>query len=471
MLLYTMNVIKMKHISSLFIFSLAILLHSAPSFAQDTNATSNFETIAKETATINKETKTYINDVIVDVAQKRQDLENEAETIRNASIAKKNEAEALQIRFQELKELEQQLKQELASKEDAIDNIHKTIKINAGLLHQSMPTYMRATLTEEAAQNIANLAENDTFPNLEAVQGLLNALQEPLESSGKLFIVEEPFITHTGKEVKASILHLGAFQNYYKLGDDVGFALQMKSTSYLDVAKYKPTEQEKTFLSAAFLGDTILPIDFTKGEYLFQPPKVYTVMDSIEESGIFGWCILGIAFIGILLVLERFTVLTFVRVNGQKLVKSVIDGQYNEVAMKKSPAGRVLMHMMEGSNEQEKQDIILLERRAEEAMLKEAQPLERFLQAIRVFAAITPLLGLLGTVSGIVGTFRIITLYGNADSKLLSGGISEALLTTELGLLAAIPLLLSYHFLQRRVHTIMTDIDMTAVSYIRHCAK
>jgi biopolymer transport protein ExbB len=83
-----------------------------------------------------------------------------------------------------------------------------------------------------------------------------------------------------------------------------------------------------------------------------------------------------------------------------------------------------------------------------------------------VLAAISPLLGLLGTVSGIIQTFRIITAHGNGDPKLLSAGISEALLTTEAGLLVAIPLLLCHHFLTRRVNTVMLDMEAAGTSLI-----
>jgi biopolymer transport protein ExbB len=80
--------------------------------------------------------------------------------------------------------------------------------------------------------------------------------------------------------------------------------------------------------------------------------------------------------------------------------------------------------------------------------------IERFLSTISIFASISPLLGLLGTVVGMIGTFNVISVFGTGNAKLLSGGISEALITTELGLIIAVPLLLFHSILSAKVNRI-----------------
>ena len=87
----------------------------------------------------------------------------------------------------------------------------------------------------------------------------------------------------------------------------------------------------------------------------------------------------------------------------------------------------------------------------QEAILREIPPMERFLSTLGMLAAIAPLLGLLGTVTGMIDTFHIITLHGTSDPRLMSGGISEALVTTMLGLGVAIPLMLAQTLLNRSV--------------------
>jgi biopolymer transport protein ExbB len=105
-----------------------------------------------------------------------------------------------------------------------------------------------------------------------------------------------------------------------------------------------------------------------------------------------------------------------------------------------------------------------LENILQEAILKELPRLERFLPALNVMAAVSPLIGLLGTVTGMIGTFHVITLYGTGDPRLMSGGISEALVTTMLGLGVAIPVMLFHAFLRRRIEHIVGDMEEKAVA-------
>ena len=97
----------------------------------------------------------------------------------------------------------------------------------------------------------------------------------------------------------------------------------------------------------------------------------------------------------------------------------------------------------------------------------EAQPkVERFLSVIAVTAAVAPLLGLLGTVTGMINTFKMITLFGTGDASSLSGGISEALITTELGLVVAIPSLVAHAMLNRKAQSIMANMEKLAVVFV-----
>ena len=83
----------------------------------------------------------------------------------------------------------------------------------------------------------------------------------------------------------------------------------------------------------------------------------------------------------------------------------------------------------------------------------------------RRVAAIAPLLGLLGTVTGMIDTFHVITVYGTGDPRMMSGGISEALVTTQLGLAVAVPIMILHHFLERRVDKILSDMEEKGTSF------
>jgi biopolymer transport protein ExbB len=98
------------------------------------------------------------------------------------------------------------------------------------------------------------------------------------------------------------------------------------------------------------------------------------------------------------------------------------------------------------------------------AVLRELPRLERFLTALKVLAAVAPLLGLLGTVTGMINTFHVITIFGTGNPRLMAGGISEALVTTQLGLAVAIPILVASALLGRKAQSISDDMEEKAMA-------
>ncbi len=112
-----------------------------------------------------------------------------------------------------------------------------------------------------------------------------------------------------------------------------------------------------------------------------------------------------------------------------------------------------------------------MENALQEAILNEIPRIERFLSTLGMLAAIAPLLGLLGTVTGMINTFHVITYYGTGDSRMMSGGISEALVTTMLGLSVAIPIMLFHTLLSRSVETEICKMEEKAVSFVNMIFK
>ena len=118
-----------------------------------------------------------------------------------------------------------------------------------------------------------------------------------------------------------------------------------------------------------------------------------------------------------------------------------------ESASESNPLGRVMKVYQDSPD----LDTETLELKLDEAILKEQSHIDSFLWAIKVVSVAAPLMGLLGTVTGMIETFQAITLFGTGDPKLMAGGISEALVTTMLGLIVAIPLVLLHSWLRTRV--------------------
>jgi len=118
--------------------------------------------------------------------------------------------------------------------------------------------------------------------------------------------------------------------------------------------------------------------------------------------------------------------------------------------------------------DQSRQD---MENALQEAILGKIPAIERFVSTLGMLAAIAPLLGLLGTVTGMINTFHVITYYGAGDPKMMSGGISEALVTTMLGLTVAIPIMLLHTLLSRRVETQIGQMEEKAVAFVNMVFK
>ena len=107
-----------------------------------------------------------------------------------------------------------------------------------------------------------------------------------------------------------------------------------------------------------------------------------------------------------------------------------------------------------------------LEELLHEHIISYVPRLERHLGTLAVLGGIAPLLGLLGTVTGMIHTFQMVTLFGSGDARLLSGGISEALITTKYGLIIAVPVLLAHAFLSRHARGKLAELEQTAIGMV-----
>ena len=132
-----------------------------------------------------------------------------------------------------------------------------------------------------------------------------------------------------------------------------------------------------------------------------------------------------------------------------------------------SPCREMLLEAVESSSE----STDLVEEILYESMLNTQPRLERYLNVIAVTAAIAPLLGLLGTVTGIIKTFKLMNVFGAGDPKPLISGISEALITTELGLILAIPALILHALLSRKVAGVLARMEKLGVAFMNSLAR
>jgi biopolymer transport protein ExbB len=221
-------------------------------------------------------------------------------------------------------------------------------------------------------------------------------------------------------------------------------------------------------------GQGILPVDPTLGSALAIAAQEETLWEHIQKGGIWIWPILFFAFLAT--VTAIFKVFEIYRVKMPQpgslhgILKALNDGDRDKaMGLAKAvqgPAKTMLVDAVEHSDENKE----LVEEVMYERMLEVQPKLERLLPFIAVTAATAPLMGLLGTVTGMINTFKLITIFGTGDAKQLSSGISEALVTTEFGLIVAIPALIMHALLNRRAQGVMANMERMAVAFVNGLA-
>lgn len=180
-------------------------------------------------------------------------------------------------------------------------------------------------------------------------------------------------------------------------------------------------------------------LDPTGGSILGLLVQAPSLSERVEQGGAVGYVILALGAIGLLFALERFISLLLIGAKVKRQLKQTS-------ARNDNPLGRV----MQVKDNNPEADTETLELKLSEAILREVPKLTRNLTFIKIISVVAPLMGLLGTVTGMIVTFQAITLFGTGDPKLMAGGISQALVTTVLGLVVAIPMTLLFATLNTR---------------------
>jgi biopolymer transport protein ExbB len=218
-----------------------------------------------------------------------------------------------------------------------------------------------------------------------------------------------------------------------------------------------------------------LTLDPTMGNALKMAQIEETLWEHILKGGPVMWPILGVAAAALLMSLYKWIYLLTQRVPSQAKLDAVLaaiaernhDALRSRVAELRGPVRRVLEIGVEHIREPRE----LIEEAMFEAVLTTKTKLQSLLPFVAISASSAPLLGLLGTVTGIISTFDRITVFGSGDVKSLSGGISEALITTEWGLYVAIPSLLAHAFLTRKAKAIAGQMESASVAFVTELSR
>jgi biopolymer transport protein ExbB len=285
----------------------------------------------------------------------------------------------------------------------------------------------RTQFLEAFAKKMSRASEISTIDEIER---LWFELQREMTETGKITRFAAPVLLADGSRGQRDVIRLGAFD--VVSADPARYLTWRGETQSLAELKRQPEGGSLGRLADyAKAKDSVARFDLdpTGGSLLERLVEAPGLVDRIHQGGLVGYVILALGAVALLVALERLISLSLIGAKVSAQRRKIDDPSDN------NPLGRVLMayHENRGVNAE------TLEMKLGEAVLKELPSINRFLNFLKIIAVSAPLLGLLGTVTGMINTFQAITLFGTGDPKTMAGGISQALVTTVLGLCVAIP--------------------------------
>lgn len=317
------------------------------------------------------------------------------------------------------------------------------------------------------ADALETLATNRTLPTRSELDFIWRrAIDEMIGQQG--VVTFNSMVTGIGNGQPVPVTRVGPFLAFTSFNNNQRYARwKENATTGAWALTDLPTQPPSNLISAAstlFNADpneiVMGVVDPSRGALLDIYKDVPDLKERINQSGMVGLVIIGLLAISASFGLFRMFALlsTQAAVNGQKRKSK---------AGKGNPLGRVMMAYEAAKDK----DVETMELKLDEAILQESPKLEFGLNFLKLAAGIAPLLGLLGTVTGMIKTFTQITLFGTGDPRIMAGGISEALMTTVLGLIAAIPLLFIHSFAQSFARGVQQVLEEQAAGMVARHAE
>ena len=309
----------------------------------------------------------------------------------------------------------------------------------------------------EALNRIANAKE---IPALEDLEELWFALQTEMTQSGKISKFSTEVTNLDGSKSTETVTRLGTFNlvsdnGYLTYNDEVG---QVQPLPKQPAGHISGTATEFFNTSSGYVG---VYVDPSRGGILSLETRKKTLEEFFHEGKQVGYAITVLLIIGCLIALERLIVL------GGMTSKIKAQEKNLDTPNPNNPLGRLLQIYHDNKSV----DAETLELKLDEGILRETPKVDRGVNLIKMFAAIAPLMGLLGTVIGMIMTFQTITLFGTGDPKIMAGNISLALVTTALGLICALPLILIHSVVAGKAKSVLQKLDEQSAGLIAAIAE
>jgi biopolymer transport protein ExbB len=382
------------------------------------------------------------------------------------------DVQALQKRKTVGDERREKLAEKWSEKEVEFREISGNVRIAAKDIEALLNTSQLTALAPERLDKVGPVLDPGYFPDIDDISGLTDVLLDEMRRSGQVALVQGAYVGRDGENHTGDILTLGKFTAMYRAPEEIGFLTYSPESKKLFALTALPGRKMANAMKNYFEGKTgVVPIDLASGESLVGIGDRASIVEEFKQGGNIMWPILVVGLV--VVVFTTYKLIYLKRVHGDT---DTIMGTVNDLAAKSDwPGIEAIMQKHQNHNwpvvnvirngiQARHEDRETLESVLQESILRELPRLERGVSVMAVLGAIAPLLGLLGTVTGMITTFQVITLYGTGDPKLMSSGISEALVATKWGLCVAVPTMLIHTLLSRRVHGVVSDMEEKAVT-------
>jgi len=355
--------------------------------------------------------------------------------------AEEQRSEQLETTFEENEvrtvELTEALDRRLGSLKELFGILQQVAGDTQAVLETSLTSVQIPNRGEPLAALAAKMGTSSQLASIEEIENLWFELQREMIEQGNVVRFPTTVITTDGQPEERDVTRVGVFNivsdgKYLQYVPETGNLIELPKQP--QQARFVKTTSD---VMDASDGTVTFGIDPTRGQILSLLIQAPDLKARINQGGIVGYIIIALGLVALLIALERLLMLGM---TGRRVSTQLANDQPSD----NNPLGRIL----KAAEQYRESNIETLELKLGEAILKEMPSLNRALLFLKIIAVVAPLLGLLGTVTGMIQTFQVITLFGTGDPKLMAGGISQALVTTVLGLTVAIPTVL--------MHTLVT---------------
>ncbi len=383
--------------------------------------------------------------------------------LRAEKVREEQRSESLEATFdqndQELVVLEAELNEALGDLKELFGVLQQAAGDGIGQMTNSITQAQYPDRLEWMSGFAAKMGQTNRMASLDEIERLWWELQNEMTATGKVVSFPTMVVTAEGEEVQREVVRIGAF-NLVSDGKYLEFVPETGRVVELQRQPSSRYTKRIDGLQTATSGVHPIGLDPTRGQLLGLLVQSPSLGERIAQGKEVGYVIIVLGIIGVLIAVWRLIALSGTSAKVRAQIKKPDQPGNN-------PLGRVFKVYQDNKTD----DVEALELRLGEAILRETPSFNAWLPMLKIISVVAPLLGLLGTVTGMIVTFQAITLYGAGDPKLMAGGISTALVTTVLGLVVAIPTVFLHTLVASRARRLTQILQEEAMGILAEQAE